>query len=279
MVTRSLTGTILVLLILSCLWLGVAPTLTLFAFLTVLSLTEFYRMFNEHPSIKVSWQMGSFIGLLSFGLLCSVSLGWLPLPYLFIILPVLFSNMLFELWKNEQNPIHNISIQLLGFTYIVLPFYLMVLLNSLSTHDAPFAIGMFLLIWTNDTFAYVSGRLFGKRKLFERISPNKTWEGTVGGGLLTILVATLLAFYYNDKQDLLFWIVSAILVVPCSVLGDLLESMFKRNLNLKDTGRLLPGHGGFLDRFDAALFTVPFYFVWVLFYAYSQDEWFGFLLF
>jgi phosphatidate cytidylyltransferase len=150
------------------------------------------------------------------------------------------------------------------------------MLNQQSSHDMPRAIGMFLLIWTNDSFAFLTGKFFGKTKLFERISPKKTWEGTIGGGLLTILVAALLAFFYNDKQDLIFWIGAAIIVVPCSVLGDLLESLFKRNLNLKDSGTILPGHGGILDRFDAALFTVPFYFCWSLFYSYYSGDFFIF---
>jgi phosphatidate cytidylyltransferase len=271
-ITRLITGTIFVVTVIAALWYGMIPTIILFSILTVLGLIEFYKLFNLHDSVRVNWKYASFIGLLTFAILSATFMGWIPMIFLFLLLPVWFLNMLVELWKKENEPIYNIAIQMLGIIYIVFPFYLMVLLNKQSTLDMPRAIGMFLLIWTNDSFAFLTGKFFGKRKLFERISPKKTWEGTIGGGILTIVVATLLAFFYNDKQDLLFWIGAAVIVVPCSVLGDLLESLFKRNLNLKDSGKLLPGHGGILDRFDAAIFTVPFYFCWSLFYSYYAGD-------
>ncbi|MCT4560991.1 MAG: phosphatidate cytidylyltransferase [Crocinitomicaceae bacterium] len=272
LITRAITGSVFVVAIIAALWFGTISTVLLFSLFTVLGLIEFYKLFHQHKSIAVSWKFASFIGVLSFGILCATFLDWTPNILLYFLIPILFVNMLAELWRKQEEPIYNIAVQMLGFIYIVIPFFLMVMLNQQSTHDMPRAIGMFLLIWTNDSFAYLSGRLFGKTKLFERISPKKTWEGTIGGGLLTILVATLLAFFYNDKQDLVFWIVAAAIVVPCSVLGDLLESLFKRNLNIKDSGNILPGHGGILDRFDAAIFTVPFYFCWSLFYAYYSGD-------
>lgn len=272
LITRLITGSIFVVAIIAALWFGTITTVVIFSLFTVLGLIEFYKLFDQHKSIKVSWKFASMIGVLSFGILCSTFLEWTPSILLYFLIPVLFVNMLAELWRKQTEPIYNIAVQMLGFIYIVIPFFLMVMLNQQSNHDMPRAIGMFLLIWTNDSFAYLSGRLFGKTKLFERISPKKTWEGTIGGGLLTILVATLLAFFYNDKQDLIFWIVAAAIVVPTSVLGDLLESLFKRNLNIKDSGNILPGHGGILDRFDAAIFTVPFYFCWSLVYAYYSGD-------
>jgi phosphatidate cytidylyltransferase len=126
---------------------------------------------------------------------------------------------------------------------------------------------MFLLIWTNDTFAYFSGRAFGKRKLFERISPKKTWEGTIGGILFTLLLGFIIGAYIN-KGEVLFWMVSALIIAPGAIFGDLLESLFKRSLNIKDSGKILPGHGGVLDRFDAALFTIPFFYCWSIIYLY-----------
>lgn len=271
LLTRIITGTVFVTLIIASLWYGMIPTVILFSIFTVLGLIEFYKLFNQHQSVQVNWKFASFIGLLTFGILASTFLDWIPKITLYLLVPVWFLNMLVELWNKKNEPIYNIAIQMLGIIYIVLPFYLMIELNHQSSLDMPRAIGMFLLIWTNDSFAYLTGRLFGKTKLFERISPKKTWEGTIGGGILTIVVATLLAFFYNDQQDLIFWIIAACIVVPCSVLGDLLESLFKRNLKIKDSGTILPGHGGILDRFDAALFTVPFYFCWSLFYSYYVE--------
>lgn len=113
------------------------------------------------------------------------------------------------------------------------------------------------MLWTNDTGAYLAGRFFGKHKLFERISPKKTWEGSIGGGILTIGVAFILSVYFTNL-DQTNWIVLAILVAVFGGLGDLVESMLKRSLNIKDSGNLLPGHGGILDRFDGLLLSIPF---------------------
>jgi phosphatidate cytidylyltransferase len=276
---RGLAGAVFVFLVVAALWFGMDKmvyTVALFGLFAIVALYEFYQLFNQHDTIRVNWKIATFIGFLTFFILSAAFLGWIELIFIFFLIPVLFLNMLIELWKKEDNPIQNIAIQMLGIIYIVIPFYLMVELNNGSSQGMPRAIGMFLLIWTNDTFAYLTGRFFGKTKLFERISPNKTWEGTIGGGILTMIVGVLLAFFYNDNQDLIFWVGAALIVVPCAVLGDLLESLFKRNLNIKDSGKFLPGHGGILDRFDAAIFTVPFYFCWSLFHAYYAGELFIF---
>jgi len=109
--------------------------------------------------------------------------------------------------------------------------------------------------------------MFGKTKLFERISPKKTWEGTIGGIFLTLGIGVLIA-YYDQNQGIVFWGIASLLIAPCAIFGDLLESLFKRSLNIKDSGSILPGHGGILDRFDAALFTIPFFYCWWTIYAY-----------
>ncbi len=118
----------------------------------------------------------------------------------------------------------------------------------------------------NDTFAYLSGRIAGKTKLIERISPNKTWEGTIGGIIFTILAGIAVGYLF-DSEHILFWIVSAIIIAPCAILGDLIESLFKRNLDVKDTGNIMPGHGGILDRFDATFLVVPFFLAWAFIYS------------
>jgi phosphatidate cytidylyltransferase len=154
-----------------------------------------------------------------------------------------------------------------GIIYVVGPFYLSIDLHVRDTSTLPKVLGMFLLIWTNDSFAYFTGRAFGKRKLFERISPKKTWEGTIGGILFTLLLGFIIGAYIN-KGEVLFWMVSALIIAPGAIFGDLLESLFKRSLNIKDSGKILPGHGGVLDRFDAALFTIPFFYCWSIIYLY-----------
>lgn len=274
--TRAVTGFFFVVFVIAALWIGMPTTIAFFGLITILGLSEFYQLFNQHKQVAISWQRASVLGALTFGLLSFCSMGWLPPIFLYGLFPLHFAFMLTELWRKQQQPIYNIAITWMGIIYVVIPLYMMVELNHQSSHDMPKAIGMFLLIWTNDTFAYLTGKYFGKTKLFERISPKKTWEGTVGGGILTVIVATLLAFFYNEKQDLYFWMVGAAIVVPCAILGDLLESLIKRNLNLKDTGSILPGHGGILDRFDAALFTAPFYLLWAMIYANLSGQTFLF---
>jgi phosphatidate cytidylyltransferase len=124
-----------------------------------------------------------------------------------------------------------------------------------------YIIGLFIIVWSNDTFAYLSGRAFGKTKLFEKVSPKKTWEGTVGGVLMSVVTAIIYA-YFQDEQYL-FWSVAGLIIAPAAVVGDLIESKIKRTVGVKDTGNIMPGHGGVLDRFDAVIFATPFFFLWL----------------
>ncbi|MBM3184946.1 MAG: CDP-archaeol synthase [Bacteroidetes bacterium] len=267
--TRSITGLIFGIVVIgSILWDPYAQSLV-FSIFMVLGLIEFYRLFKNHEIVQVSHEIGLFIGIFIFLLLVGVSMKLLPLISITVIFPLFFTLILNELWKKKDHPIINISVLVFGVIYIVVPFYLTIDLNLRSTSYLPTVVGMYFLIWTNDSFAYFSGRLFGKRKLFERISPKKTWEGTIGGVLFTLLVGYLIGAFINKGQEL-FWVIAAVIVAPCAIYGDLLESLFKRSLNIKDSGKILPGHGGILDRFDAVLFTIPFFYCWSIIYTYWQ---------
>jgi phosphatidate cytidylyltransferase len=123
-----------------------------------------------------------------------------------------------------------------------------------------------LLIVCNDIFAYLVGYFFGSHQLIA-LSPKKTWEGTIGGLFFTVLLGFIIGAYIN-QGEILFWVISAIIIAPCAIFGDLLESLFKRSLGIKDSGTILPGHGGVLDRFDAALFAIPFFYCWSIIYLY-----------
>jgi len=168
-----------------------------------------------------------------------------------------------ELFRKNDTPFVNVAYTLLGVLYIVLPFAMLFHLgfytnNSFSEHYSyQIILGIFILLWTNDTGAYLSGRFFGKHKLFERISPKKTWEGAIGGGILALIVAYVISIYFTNLT-LTDWIITGALIVVFGDLGDLIESMLKRSFGIKDSGKLLPGHGGILDRFDALLLAVPF---------------------
>lgn len=265
--TRSITGVLFVTVVIGSIFIGPTTQIFVFSLFMILGLVEFFRLFNAHSIVKISKEIGIFIGVFIFSLLVGISLEILPIISVTILFPLFFSLILYELWKKQENPIINISVLVFGIIYIVIPFYLTIDLNLRDEFYLPLIVGMFLLIWTNDCFAYIIGRQFGKRKLFERISPNKTWEGAIGGILFTIILGYIFGAFVNKGEEL-FWIVSALIIAPCSIYGDLLESLFKRSLNIKDSGTILPGHGGILDRFDAALFTIPFFYAWSMLYLF-----------
>ena len=264
---RSITGLLFGIVVLGSIFYGPYTQISVFSLFMLLGLIEYYRLFDQHPIVKISKEIGVFIGVFIFSLMVGISLKILPIISITIIFPLFFTLILNELWKKQENPIINISVLVFGIIYIVIPFYLTIDLNLRDASDLPLIVGMFLLIWTNDCFAYCIGRVLGKRKLFERISPNKTWEGALGGIVFTLILGYIIGAYINKGEEL-FWMVSALIIAPCSIYGDLLESLFKRSLNIKDSGTILPGHGGILDRFDAALFAIPFFYSWAMLYLY-----------
>lgn len=268
LVQRTITGAIFAFVVLGSILWGPYAQATVFSIFMVLGLIEFYNLFREHPVVQVSREIGVFIGIFIFILLVGVSFELFKPISIVVIFPLFFTLILEELWRKKENPLINISVLVFGIIYIVIPFYLTIDLNVRTSDNAmPHVIGMYLLMWTNDTFAYFTGRMLGRTPLFPRISPKKTWEGTVGGILFTILLGFIIGAYINRGEEL-FWVISALIIAPCAIFGDLLESLFKRSLNIKDSGNILPGHGGILDRFDAALFGIPFFYCWSMFYEY-----------
>ncbi|MFA5297442.1 MAG: phosphatidate cytidylyltransferase [Lutibacter sp.] len=181
---------------------------------------------------------------------------------LFLTIFITFASILFA--KKEEVVSHLGKI-FLTVIYIVVPFTLIVqipFLNASFNYINTTILGVFILIWTNDTFAFLIGKNFGKHKLLERISPNKTIEGFIGGMVFTFLVSLILAQQFTSLT-LKQWLVIAGIVSIFGVLGDLIESMFKRQAGVKDSSNLIPGHGGFLDRFDSVIFAAPFIFIYL----------------
>lgn len=196
-----------------------------------------------------------------------VAKGELDVKWLTLLSLPLLALFIVELSSKSKNPFQNIGLNLTGILYIGIPMGLIssiVLVNG--EFDGMRLMWIIILIWINDTAAFFAGSLFGKHKLFERISPKKTIEGFIGSVVITIGVAIGLSFFF-PVYSLINWIVIALLVVCFATLGDLIESMLKRSLGIKDSGNVMPGHGGFLDRFDAVLFSVPFISVYLLLFG------------
>lgn len=183
----------------------------------------------------------------------------LMLVFFFLLLGYVAIMAVAELFRRRPCPIEQIGKGVFGMFWIVLPLGLLSVLPCVSQ---PLTLAFLLLIWGCDTFAYLGGSIYGKHKMFERISPKKTWEGTLTGVAMTIAMAVLLwtiPFFRYDNLlygDVFLWIIFAVLTAVFGIFGDLLESLFKRNAGLKDSGNIMPGHGGILDRFDSILFAI-----------------------
>ncbi len=261
---RASSGAVFVLIVIGSLYYSVYSSVICLGAFALLGLIEFYQLFKNSNQISVSTVLGTVVGMIIFIAFSLRLLGEMSWAVTAIIsIPVIFISLLSELWRKKENPILNLGVHLFGIVYVIAPFIMMFYIRIYNDY---LLIFMFLLIWANDTFAFLTGKMMGKTKLFERISPNKTWEGTIGGIVMTIVIAIVISFLSSKEHG--FWIVAALLVSSAAIFGDLLESLFKRSLNIKDSGNIMPGHGGILDRFDAVLFAAPIFLCWWLFYIY-----------
>lgn len=268
--TRTLTGAVFVAVMIGCIWWNLWSMAILFLLISTLGLWEFYSLLE-----KSSFRPQKIYGVL-YGALLFISIGLLQIldsiNFLSAVIVLLFIIPLLEIYRKSENPILNISLTIFGLIYVILPFAILLSLatavyslegvSAIFFHTEPsvykyIVLGFFFLIWSNDTFAYLVGRTIGRTKLFERISPKKTWEGTIGGIICTQGIAYLISIYFTELAPI-HWHAVALIVSVFGTLGDLVESMFKRSLGVKDSGNILPGHGGILDRFDAVLLASPF---------------------
>lgn len=253
-------------------WWNYWSMISLFMLISLLGLWEFYTLL-ETRGIKPQKVAALLFTAGIFGAYAFYTLMLGPLSFILLnfLVPAFGLIAFFELFRKLEDPLQNIGFTILGVIYVAVPFLLLSQMgigesNGFFSHayDPLLILGFFFLVWSNDTFAYLVGRTMGRTKLFERISPKKTWEGTVGGALLTLGVAWVLSLYFTELS-LLHWLVTGLIVSITATLGDLVESMFKRSLGVKDSGTLLPGHGGILDRFDGVLLSAPFVCVyWML---------------
>jgi len=264
-VKRALTGTTIVLAVVVSI-LNPYSYVGLFALGIILLMHELENMLCKERNsallvTSVLLGIGSFLlSFLHFN--NELSSKWL----LLLVFP-LWALFLFVLFNKYKDPFNKVAVYLLIALYISLPmFSLNLLAFSEGAYNPYLLISFFVMVWINDTGAYLVGVNLGKRRLFERISPKKSWEGFWGGLVLTVFVAYLLHLWI-EQGSVILWLTSGFMVSVFATLGDLVESMLKRSVNIKDSGKLLPGHGGFLDRFDGALFAAPV--MSVLFYLFG----------
>lgn len=258
---RTLTAGAFVAVLLGCTYYNQLSFSILFFFTTVLGLWEFYKL-SEKGENKPQKIIGTITGGTLFATTSLVCMGY-DMHLLIINIPVLFSVFIFELYLKAENPFRNIAFTILGIVYVAIPFSLLnYLVTYTGKYDHELLFGFFFILWCNDSGAYLAGSAFGKRKLFPRISPGKSWEGSIGGAIVSYIVVFIISNWYTQFSFTDWAIIAAILIV-IGTLGDLVESLFKRSKNVKDSGTLLPGHGGILDRFDSLLMATPFVFTYL----------------
>ncbi|SEN25116.1 phosphatidate cytidylyltransferase [bacterium A37T11] len=263
MLTRAITGFFFVLVMLGAVLTGAYAFSGFFIVLGLLCTDEFYRLLGHDAGTRPHRWLGLLAGLTFFGSWAATFLWQTPGFYLLLGVPVFSLIFITELYLKNRQPFMAIGYTFLGLVYAFLPFVFFFSLGFL-TGEYRYAVplGFLIMLWSNDTGAYLAGRSFGKHHLFERHSPKKTWEGFAGGVLLAIVASLVLAHFFQEIASWQ-WLGCALIISVIGTFGDLTESMLKRSLNVKDSGSLLPGHGGLLDRFDGLLLAAPLVYVFL----------------
>ena len=264
-IVRTITGIIFVVAIVVS-FLNPLAMIFLFSLVTGMTVWEFTGLVNERENVHINQFITSVAGVLLFLAMAVHARGLDTLnlafvPWLATIIYLLVS----ELYLKATDPIANWAYTMMTQLYIALPFSLLnVLAFQFTNCDLPWLLplSVFIFLWVNDSGAYCCGSLLGKHKLFPRISPGKSWEGSIGGGVFVLLAAWLISFITTQKGittnlTTLQWMGMGLVVAVFGTWGDLIESLFKRTLGIKDSGNILPGHGGMLDRFDSSLLAIP----------------------
>lgn len=252
-----LTGLAGAAVVISCVAYGPWTYFLIFGFITVLTLLEFYNLAGLDGLIPQKW-FGVVCGTLVFCASFLIEKNHISWRYYFLMFPIISLVFMIKLYKFERKPFTNIAFTILGLFYVAMPFALLnIAAFEGGTYNYQIMLGCLLILWANDTGGYIAGTLFGKTKLFERISPKKSWEGAIGGAILAFAFAWGISQYF-DSLMVWQWMVVAVLIIIGGDYGDLVESLLKRSIEIKDSGDSLPGHGGFLDRFDGLLISAPF---------------------
>ncbi len=268
LITRTITGIVYVVVMV----LGMMrpdTIILLFALITGLTMWEYTGLVNDIDGVRVNRFISTIAGVYLVAAVALWRIGMVDfrvfLPYILTIVYMFVE----ELYLKQKNPINDWAYTMLGQMYVALPFSLIFFLAFQidAMNNASFEmlvpLCLFVFLWANDTGAYCTGSLLGRHKLFPRISPGKTWEGSAGGAVLVLIVAGAVGYLANKDMNnphllsITQWLGLGLVVVVFGTWGDLVESLFKRTLGIKDSGNILPGHGGMLDRFDSSLLAIP----------------------
>ena len=263
---RTITGIFFLIFLVGGIYLGPIGFAILFSFISLAGLAEFYRLVrfgHVYPNAPLGMVLAVLILAYGFG----TKLFGLHLTNTLPIMAVVFFMAIFllaELYRDLKYPMNNIAITIFGVGYVVLPFVFLAAIGSdgIGNYNPNRLVALYALFWANDVGAYLIGKSLGRHKLYERVSPKKTWEGFIGGGIIAVVSGYFLAFYTNLfslEQGLVCGGIAAVF----GTFGDLVESALKRSVNVKDSGSLLPGHGGILDRFDSQIFTFPILYLYL----------------
>lgn len=254
-VKRTLSGIVYIILLVGAILYSVETFLLLFAVFFITAVIEFCKLYQINKIYGLLLSVAIAVSLFflnnhpyNSALLCVV-------PFSIFLMIDLFQNQ-----SKKEQPLFKKLIHLIG--YVTLPFLIITQLPYLNGNYSRFLLlSIFIMIWCNDTFAYICGRLLGKHKLYEKISPKKTIEGFIGGLLFTQLAAFIIYKTSSLQISLIAWLLIALGISVLGTVGDLIESKYKRQAGVKDSGNIMPGHGGILDRFDSILFAAPFLFL------------------
>jgi len=258
MKTRAITAFFFTIVMLGSIFLGPYTFTGFYLLLSLAALYEFFKMIKT-SGIRPHRNVALIAAALIFLMTAGFHFMQFDSKYLFLLVPLVFSVFISELYKKSKIPFANISYTFVGFVYVTIPFcffFSLGFLQNTTEYSYHLPLSFLLMLWANDTGAYLFGMKFGKTRLFERHSPKKSWEGFFGGVFTSVLAAYLISLQFTET-GVFVWIGMSVLIGCFGTLGDLVESMLKRSLDAKDSGTFLPGHGGFLDRFDGLLIAAP----------------------
>ncbi|MEE1174739.1 MAG: phosphatidate cytidylyltransferase [Paludibacteraceae bacterium] len=269
-IQRTITGIIFVSIVLTSIYFQpeYKTLTTLFAIVMGWGLIEYYSLVNKGFNIQVPTTYLFICGMILYGLIGSTTGNTLTtLVFAALYILCITGLFIYELYRKKEQPIHNLAFSMLGQVVVALPCSL---INLIAVPDQiHWVFALFILIWLSDTGAYLVGCTLGKHKLFERISPKKSWEGFFGGCAFAIGGSMLLWHLFTTVWPIganttwWQWLIFAIIIIIFGTYGDLSESLLKRAANIKDSGNILPGHGGILDRFDSLLLCIPVVYIYL----------------